>query len=58
MKRGFILGFIVTVGFGLVSVATQVQLPPIGAIEKLADNLYVVPGGGGTARCTSPPTAS
>ena len=49
MKRGLILGFIITVGFGLVSVAAQVQLPPIGAIEKLADNLYVVPGGGGNS---------
>src|SRR5687767_9760112 len=48
VRRGFILGSILTVGLGLTGVFAQVQLPPIGAIEKLADNLYIIPGGGGS----------
>lgn len=49
MKRSLILGCIATVGLGLATMAAQVQLPPIGAIEKLTENLYLIPGGGGNS---------
>ena len=49
MKRALLLGFIVIAGVGLATVAAQQQQPPLGNIEKLANNLYMIPGQGGNS---------
>lgn len=47
MKRGFILSVIVIAGIGLATLAAQ--QPPLGKIERLANNLYMIPGQGGNS---------
>jgi cyclase len=50
MTRTRLLGAIVMVGFTVAGVAAQQQrprIPPTGAIKKVRDNLYVIPGAGG-----------
>ncbi|HVQ15566.1 MAG TPA: MBL fold metallo-hydrolase [Vicinamibacterales bacterium] len=50
MRRARLLAAIVVVGFTVASVAAQQQrprIPPTGAIKKVRDNLYVIPGAGG-----------
>jgi glyoxylase-like metal-dependent hydrolase (beta-lactamase superfamily II) len=46
MKRSAVLVVIVVAGLGL-AVAAQPQLPPIEKIQKVKDNLYMIPGAGG-----------
>jgi glyoxylase-like metal-dependent hydrolase (beta-lactamase superfamily II) len=48
-RRRFLLA-IVVVGLGVAGAAAQQQrprIPPTGAIKKVRDNLYVIPGAGG-----------
>lgn len=45
MKRGLVLGLIVAAGIAIATVAAQ--QPPLGMIQKVADNLYMIPGAGG-----------
>jgi cyclase len=50
MTRARLLAAIVVVGFTVAGVAAQQQrprIPPTGAIKKVRDNLYVIPGAGG-----------
>jgi cyclase len=51
MTRARLLGAIVVVGFTVATVAAQQpqrpRIPPTGTIEKVRDNLYVIPGAGG-----------
>ena len=50
MRRARLLAAIVVVGFTVATVAAQQQrprIPPTGAIKKVRDNLYVIPGAGG-----------
>lgn len=50
MTRARLLAAIVVVGFTVAGVAAQPQrprIPPTGAIQKVRDNLYVIPGAGG-----------
>ena len=50
MTRTRVLAAIVAVGFTVAGVAAQQQrprIPPTGAIKKVRDNLYVIPGAGG-----------
>ncbi|MGH2400532.1 MAG: MBL fold metallo-hydrolase, partial [bacterium] len=64
MKRGLILGVIVAVGIAIAGLTAQQPAgqagqgqgraggggqPPLGMIEKIADNLYMIPGQGGNA---------
>ena len=49
MTRAGLLAAILVVGFTVAGVAQQQRprIPPTGAIKKVKDNLYVVPGAGG-----------
>jgi cyclase len=50
MSRGRLLLAIVVVGLAVAGAAAQQQrprIPPTGAIKKVRDNLYVIPGAGG-----------
>jgi cyclase len=49
MTRRGVLAAIVVVGFTVAGVAQQQRprIPPTGAIKKVRDNLYVIPGAGG-----------
>jgi glyoxylase-like metal-dependent hydrolase (beta-lactamase superfamily II) len=50
MRRWGLLAAIVLVGFTVAGVAAQQErprIPPTGAIQKVRDNLYVIPGQGG-----------
>jgi glyoxylase-like metal-dependent hydrolase (beta-lactamase superfamily II) len=47
MKRFFVLGTIVSAGLITAIVVLTAQQPPLGTIQKVADNLYMIPGGGG-----------
>jgi len=50
MSRGRLPPAIVLVGLAVAGVAAQQQrprIPPTGAIKKVRDNLYVIPGAGG-----------
>src|SRR5262245_37235307 len=50
MSRKALLPTIVVVGLAVAGVAAQQQrprIPPTGAIKKVRDNLYVIPGAGG-----------
>jgi len=50
MRRARLLAAIVVAGFTVATVAAQQQrprIPPTGAIKKVRDNLYVIPGAGG-----------
>ena len=48
-RRTGVLAAIVVVGFTVAGVAQQQRprIPPTGAIKKVRDNLYVIPGAGG-----------
>jgi len=52
MKRGLVLGAIVVVGDFLAAVGAAQQTPSAASIQvdKIRDNLYVLRGGGNTAR--------
>ena len=49
MTRAGLLAAILVVGFTVAGVAQQQRprIPPTGAIKKVKDNLYVIPGAGG-----------
>jgi cyclase len=48
MKRGLVLGALITAGALFISIAAaQQQAPPVIEVEKLKDNLFVLKGGGG-----------
>jgi cyclase len=49
MTRTGVLAAIVVVGFTVAGLAQQQRprIPPTGAIKKVRDNLYVIPGAGG-----------
>jgi cyclase len=47
MKRSVVLAAIVVIGLTLAAAAQQPQLPPIEKIQKVKENLYVIPGAGG-----------
>lgn len=46
MKRLLVLGSIVSAGL-ILALAVSAQQAPLGSIQKVAENLYMIPGGGG-----------
>ena len=68
MTRAGLLTAIVVVGLAVAGVAAHAEgprIPPTGAIKKVKDNLYVIPGAGGNttvfvtapASCSSTPSS-
>ena len=46
MKRSLVLGSIVLAGL-ILALFVNAQQAPLGTIQKVAENLYMIPGGGG-----------
>lgn len=49
MRRGVVLGAVLTVGALSLAAAYQAPSPKVVEVEKLRDNLYVLKGGGGNS---------